>query len=170
MQGGRPSTMSTTSRPTTMQTTVPLVFKEGHDLTGRIIVNNLVVDEDVLPEDVKKFTSSWQTARLCSQADWKFSSSSVWPEIDFIVVLQRFDIYVCYSPFCQQGTIDLAESRKIRYIAFLIKLLLLITTCIIRNTPGFIQWKTIFLLNKEIYMTKPFLIETAGPPRRCRVS
>ena len=108
----RPVTMQ--SRPSTMQTTIPLVFKEGHDLTGRIILNTEVVDEDLLPEDITKFTGSWQTARLASQADWKFSSSSVWPDIDFVVVLQRLDVYVCYSPFCQQGTIDLKESRKIR--------------------------------------------------------
>lgn len=29
---------------------------------------------------------------------------------------------------------------------------------------------TIFVINEHMYMTKDFLIESAGPPRRCRVS
>ena len=84
--------------------------------------------------------------------DWPTTSLSVWPDISFVVVLQRMDVFLCAAPLSQQATINRAESRRIR------------------NTPGWAQCKTIFVLNKHMYMTKDFLIESGGPPRRCRVS
>jgi hypothetical protein len=105
-----------------------------------------------LAEDFDVFRTGWQQQRICSKVDWRSSSLSVWPDIQHVVILKRLDVYVCESPPSQQATTDPEESR------------------LIRNTPGWLQFMTIFVINEHMYMTKDFLIESAGPPRRCRVS
>ena len=91
----------------------PPVYKEGHDTLG-IITGQDDIPEEYIAEDLNVFRSGWQQQRICSKADWRSSSLSVWPDIEHVVILKRLDVFVCESPPSQQASTDEEESRLIR--------------------------------------------------------
>ena len=103
---GTARTRPSTTRPGTV-----------HDQDGRILINpNESNIADVLVEDYNVFVSKWQPTRLASQMDWKTTSLNVWPDVPFVVQLQRLDIFNCDVPVSSQGTIVTSQSRIIRFV------------------------------------------------------
>lgn len=99
-----PTTRPSTTRPGTV-----------HDADGRILIDPEESNTaEFLVEDYSVFVSKWQTTRLASQMDWRTTSLNVWPDVPFVVQLQRFDIFNCDAPVSCQGTVALSQSRIIR--------------------------------------------------------
>lgn len=89
--------------------------------------------------------------RLAPVRDGRFASACVWPEIDRVVELKRFDIYHLKNPVSQQGTSNLIESRRIRQMA------------------DWFPESSFFFLDEPTPLTKVLSIESTGPPRRDKV-
>ena len=95
-------------------------------------------------------SSKYEKPWMSSSIDWAKTSKISFPELEFTVILQRFDIYDCNNPSCQLGTSIPKDSARYRRLA------------------QFEPVRSIFLMNEHYNFTKTFEIDMAAPPQRNR--
>lgn len=130
---------------------VGLEIPEGHvhDADGRLMKHaSEIIDYNVVPEEIGLFCSKWQVQKMSPEKDWRWTTKFIFPDINRIVKLKRFDIYQSISPRLQQGTTDIVQSRMIR------------------RTEGWLPFRSIFFMDENVPMTADLFVETTGPPRR----
>ena len=120
-----------------------------------------------LPEDFNLFLSKYEQPWMSSQMDWRkgmffvfryirygkhtdehiyltIGSKLAFPELEFTVMLQRFDLYGCSSPAAMLGTVCEKSSSKYRRL------------------PNFTPIRSFFVLNDHYDFTKEMHIDMAG--------
>ena len=122
------------------------------DQEGRLLDSKKLweMQQTNLPEDFTVFLSKWSPPKMSSKLDWSKSSKISWPDIEFTVELQRFDLYSCSNPNCQLGTINSSDSIKIRKL------------------PNFLPLRSIMFFNQPYNYSKELRLDIAAPPRRNR--
>mmetsp|Transcript_15284 Transcript_15284/g.33737 ORF Transcript_15284/g.33737 Transcript_15284/m.33737 type:complete len:421 (-) Transcript_15284:53-1315(-) len=124
-----------------------------HDEQGRLMKSPadlaLLVDEDD-PEELELLVSAWQMQEPATVKDAAWASKVAWPNEPNTVYLKRIDVFEQQSPHLQMASTSIDHSRRIR------------------QTKGWVAHRSIFTMDKPTSLTSSLLIETTGPPKRCK--
>ena len=124
-------------------------YTQSITMIGRLIDQQRLWEmrQPDLPEDFNIFLSKYDRPWMSSPVDWPKTSKVSFPDLNFIVHLQRFDLYSCTNPPCQLGTTNSKDSAKYRRLA------------------QFSPLRSFFLFNDHYDYTKTLEIDMAAPPQ-----